>query len=130
MIALMLFPLLAFAQMPQKRIFGIEEDKVNHFTAGYMIGFVTTAVTWKFTERKWIAVVSGIAVSSLAGHLKESYDMKHGGFYNNKDLKATVIGGLSGTITIRLLLINIVPKRKVPVYDQWLLDSEESLVKK
>lgn len=108
----------------------IEQDKVNHATAGLMIAYSSNALTYHFTERKIVAFVSGVGLSYLAGHLKEDYDMRQGGFYNNKDIKATVIGGLIGSTITSLITLRCVPKRKLPLEYHYLLDDENTMRRK
>lgn len=99
-----------------------QEDKINHLTVGYMIGFMGNCTAYEISKNKTIGVISGFALSVLAGHLKEVYDMKNGKSYNKKDFQATIIGGFSGTITIRLVLWNSVHKKKATMEQYFLIN--------
>lgn len=73
----------------------IEKDKQKHFVAGVVSGFVGS----KITKHKFL----GALVSSLiVGVGKEVYDeIKYKGF-NNKDILATALGGVTIGITIKI----------------------------
>jgi len=105
------------------------EDKVNHACIGTMIGWTSNTLVWAATDRKLISFISGVGMSYLAGHLKEDYDMRHGGFYNNQDIKATVIGGVIGSGIISIIMIPTIPRRKVPKEYQYLYDDENTMKK-
>lgn len=73
----------------------IQKDKQKHFVAGVVSGFVGS----KITKHKFLgALVSSIIV----GVGKEVYDeIKYKGF-NNKDILATALGGLTVGVTIKI----------------------------
>ena len=73
----------------------IEKDKQKHFVAGVVSGFVGS----KITKHKFL----GSLVSSIiVGVGKEVYDeIKYKGF-DNKDILATALGGLTVGITIKI----------------------------
>lgn len=104
------------------------QDKVNHASAGFGIGALGNIWTYHFTERKLISFGVGLGLTYLAAHLKEDYDMRHGGFYNNQDIKATMIGGTIGTGIISIIYLPSVPRRKVPAEELWRLDHESTMV--
>jgi len=79
-------------------------DKVNHFSVGYLIRFSSNAIIDEITKNKHIAFVGGIALSVLAGHLKECYDKKNTNNYSRNDFIATSIGGAFGSVTVRLII--------------------------
>jgi len=108
----------------------IEPDKLNHASAGFMIAFTSNAFTWKATDRKLVGFFAGVGMSYLAGHLKEDYDMRNGGKYDNQDIKATVIGGIIGSGIVTIILIPSVPKRKLPLEYHYLLDDENTMIRK
>ena len=73
----------------------IQKDKQKHFIAGVVSGFVGS----KITKHKFLgALVSSIIV----GVGKEVYDeIKYKGF-DNKDILATALGGLTVGVTIKI----------------------------
>jgi len=104
-IAIFLFSLNCFSQSKTiAQLFNENPDKVNHFTVGYMIGFSSNAIIDEITKNKHIAFVCGIALSVLAGHLKETYDKKNNNNYSRNDFIATSIGGAFGSVTVRLII--------------------------
>ena len=105
-------------------ILGFKEDKVKHFTCGYMIGFTSNCIAYEITKNKTIGLVSGIAFSTLAGHLKENYDRNNGKIYNKSDFNATLCGGISGSFTIRLVLWNSVYRKRVTMEQYWIIENE------
>jgi hypothetical protein len=106
------------------------EDKINHACIGTMIGWTSNTLVWGATDRKLISFISGVGMSYLAGHLKEDFDMRHGGFYNNQDIRATVIGGVIGSGIISIIMLPSVPKRKLPLEYHYLLDDENTMIRK
>ena len=87
----MLFPMLVLSQ----------QDKIKHFAAGATISSLTYISVYKTTKNKKKAIIYSIAASSIAGLSKELYDSNKTGF-DNKDLIATIAGGISVNITIDL----------------------------
>jgi hypothetical protein len=117
---ILLISFSAFSQV-EKKILGFPEDKVNHFTVGYMSGFVSNAVTYKILSEhtklnlfacKFISTSVGVGSGFLLGHLKEKYDSNHGGFYNKKDLKATGYGSIAGSFTITIIIWRMKPENR------------------
>ena len=97
----------------------IQPDKVDHFAVGYVISAMGNGLTYAFlTENrimksrraKIVSFCTGIAISSLAGHLKEKRDK----IYSKKDLQATALGGFAGSITISLIINKSIPRHEVP----------------
>ena len=100
-----------------------EKDKygyVNHVSVGAGIGFVSNLLTYKaltsWTDMKpWqaktISFITGVGMAYLGGHLKEDYDMRHGGFYNKNDLTYTAVGGICGSTIAGCILIIDMPDR-------------------
>jgi len=99
-----------------------QQDKVAHFSCGYLISSYTNIQTYEllsFTQMntktaKAVSLITGVGMGVLAGHLKETYDRRHGGTYNMADLRATIYGSIAGSITIRLILWNSFPRSKLP----------------
>jgi len=79
-----------------------KEDKINHFSCGYIIGYGGNLIGYKITKNKTIGLISGVILSSLAGHLKEKYDSENEGIYNKKDLLNTSLGGIEPEIDVVL----------------------------
>lgn len=109
-----------------------EPDKQAHLAVGFISSGIINIECYqliKDTDLKpfWSKAISfgvGAGGGILLGHLKEKYDQKHGGVYNKKDFKATLIGAISGSFTVRLLLWNNIPESHVPIEDIWLLENE------
>lgn len=97
----------------------IEEDKALHFEAGFMIGATSNAITYVILSDKtnikpvWckgIAFFTGVGLSTLAGHIKETND----DHYNCKDLNNTIYGGLAGSFSLTLILWRSRYEKHVP----------------
>ncbi len=73
-----------------------EKDKQIHFTAGTVFGALGYDMIWQRTHNKKQAILGGIVLSSAAGIAKEVIDEE----FDNKDLLATVLGGITISITI------------------------------
>jgi len=81
----------------------IEEDKALHFAAGAFSGAVGALIASKVTKRNRFWTVTGsVAASALAGLAKEAIDTSNGGEWDNGDLGATVLGGVTVGISIEL----------------------------
>lgn len=81
----------------------IQKDKVLHFGAGFVIGGVSAYVAERtgISDSKFESAIIATSVSTLAGVLKEVYDV-YGKrtSADGKDILWTAIGGLSGSITV------------------------------
>ena len=77
-----------------------QEDKQKHFVAGSIVGAISYGVILQETEDKHLAFFGSIATSFVAGYLKETFDKKQGIPFDNEDLAATALGGLSIGITL------------------------------
>ena len=77
-------------------------DKVAHFGVGYIATATTSALMSKQTPWKNLAI--GIGSSVVLGTAKELYDYNKKGVFNYKDLGATVLGGVLGSVTIRFTI--------------------------
>jgi hypothetical protein len=117
-ILLIFISLNSFSQKTFNEFYNDNRDKINHFTAGYIIGYAGNVSIYEITKNKHIAFVSGIGLSILAGHLKEVYDSKHGGIYNKNDFIATSSGGIVGSFTIRII-IGKSKHRKLVTMQEW-----------
>jgi len=78
-----------------------QQDKIKHFAAGATISSLTYISVYTATKNKKKAIIYSLLTSSIAGVSKELYDTNKTGF-NNKDLVATIAGGISFNITIDL----------------------------
>ena len=76
-----------------------QQDKVKHFVAGAAISGATYEFTYKLTNNRKKAFWYGLGAATLAGIAKEVYDINGTGF-DNKDIAATIAGGLTINITI------------------------------
>lgn len=75
-----------------------------HLTAGYIVGYSSTAIYYGWTGKKTLSAILGTGTGILAGHLKEKYDVNQGRYYSRKDLFYTGIGAVAGAVTIRIVL--------------------------
>lgn len=62
-------------------------DKILHFLCGLCIAFVIVAAT---------APIYGIIAVTVLGLAKEVYDYFDYGVFDNKDMLATILGGIAG----------------------------------
>lgn len=123
-LTLCLFSLSLQAQDLHPTFMQKNEDKINHLTCGYIIGFAGNGIVYEITKNKHIAFVSGIALSFLAGHLKEKYDENNNKSYNNVDMLSTGIGGFAGSFTVRLIIGKTKHRSKVTIYEYWECENE------
>ena len=73
----------------------IQKDKQKHFVAGVVSGYVGS----KLTKNKFLGALIG---SLIVGVGKEVYDeIKYKG-YDNKDILATALGGVTIGVTIKI----------------------------
>ena len=81
----------------------IEQDKALHFAAGAFAGATGALIASKVTKRNRFWTVTGsVAASVLAGLAKEAIDTGNGGEWDNGDLAATTLGGVTVGISIEL----------------------------
>ena len=81
----------------------IEEDKALHFAAGAFSGAAGALIASKISKRNRFWTVTGsVAASLLAGLTKEAIDKGNGGKWDNGDLAATVLGGVTVGVSIEL----------------------------
>jgi putative lipoprotein len=81
----------------------IAPDKIFHFAGGAFISAATTAVVYETTGNKKKAYIWGTVMATLAGIGKEAYDEHTYGGWDNKDLGATILGGLTVSLTFNIL---------------------------
>jgi uncharacterized protein YfiM (DUF2279 family) len=79
----------------------LEQDKAKHFVAGSLSGAIGADIADRFSggNRYW-RIAGAVTSSVLAGLAKEAYDEYKYGGWDNRDLAATVLGGVSIGITI------------------------------
>jgi len=110
----------------------MDYDKFNHVYVGALIGLTANGLVSDFvpaitnkeydpdgmieipSKYKLIGMISGVCIGTLAGHLKEKYDVRQGGIYNRQDLKATMLGALIGSVSFRIILGNSISRHQVP----------------
>ncbi len=81
----------------------VEEDKALHFAAGAISGAAGALIASKISKRNRFWTVTGsVAASLLAGLTKEAIDKGNGGKWDNGDLAATVLGGVTVGVSIEL----------------------------
>jgi uncharacterized protein YfiM (DUF2279 family) len=82
----------------------IERDKIAHFGLGAVSGAAGAFVASELTDRNRFWTVTGsIAGSLLAGVAKEALDERTANSWDNADLGATVLGGITVGVTIELI---------------------------
>lgn len=79
----------------------IGEDKVLHFVGGNLFGMVGAGLANQVSDgnRAW-TFVGSVGGSLLIGLAKEGIDQNQYGGWDNSDLLATVLGGVSVGVTI------------------------------
>ncbi|MBT8180433.1 MAG: hypothetical protein KJO53_02480 [Eudoraea sp.] len=81
----------------------VEQDKALHFAAGAFAGATGALIASKVTKRNRFWTVTGsVAASLLAGLAKEAIDTGNGSEWDNGDLGATVLGGVTVGVSIEL----------------------------
>ncbi|WP_297703088.1 hypothetical protein [uncultured Eudoraea sp.] len=96
-----IFVLLLFMQFTLRG--QIEEDKALHFAAGAVSGAAGALIASKISKRNRFWTVTGsVAASLIAGLAKEAIDKGNGGKWDNGDLAATVLGGVTVGVSIEL----------------------------
>lgn len=81
----------------------LENDKVLHFGAGALSGAIGGLLASEISDgdRTW-TYVGAVGTSLLAGLAKESLDQSKGNTWDNGDLAATILGGVTVGVTIDL----------------------------
>tara|TARA_Y100000361_G_C11112582_1_gene318474 strand:+ start:83 stop:424 length:342 start_codon:yes stop_codon:yes gene_type:complete len=98
---ILLYPLIYFPLHGQDFILQ-EQDKQLHFGAGMITSGL--GYTWSFNKHqdKKKALITGIATSIVAGIAKETFDSIRGGDFDERDILATTLGGITVSVTIPL----------------------------
>ena len=80
------------------------DDKTKHFYAGFGITVLTAEVTNQMIDKPFLSALSGFAIGTTAGILKEVvWDRKMDrGIYSNKDMGMTIWGAACGALVIRV----------------------------
>ena len=81
----------------------LENDKILHFGAGALSGAAGAFIASEISDgdRGW-TFVGAVGTSLLAGLAKESLDKNNGNKWENSDIAATVLGGVTVGVTIDL----------------------------
>ena len=81
----------------------VEQDKVVHFAVGAVSGAAGAYVASELSgQNRFWTVTGSIATSLLAGLAKEAMDERRNNSWDNADLGATVLGGITVGITIEM----------------------------
>ena len=82
----------------------IEKDKIAHFGLGVLSGGAGAFIASELTQgnRFW-TVTGSITASLLAGLAKEAMDERRSNSWDNADLGATVLGGITVGVTVELV---------------------------
>ena len=85
----------------------IQDDKKLHFAAGGIASVVGYEYVYSKTGNKNQALAAGILTSLVAGIGKEVYDsFQPKNRFDQQDVAATILGGVTVSLTIKLNLIN------------------------
>ena len=85
----------------------IQDDKKLHFAAGAIASTIGYEYVYSKTEDKKQALAAGILTSLVAGIGKEVYDsFQPKNKFDQHDIAATILGGVTVSFTIKLNLIN------------------------
>ena len=115
----MAFPVLMIMFTLQTLKAQLEGDKALHFLGGNLFGLVGAGVANEISDgnRTW-TFVGAVGGSLLIGLAKESIDQNQYGGWDNADLLATVLGGVTVGVTI-----DIFKKRKARKRQQLFRDA-------
>ena len=81
----------------------VQQDKILHFGIGALSGAAGALIASELSNQNRFWTVTGaVATSLLAGIAKEAYDERQSNSWDNADLGATVLGGITVGITIEL----------------------------
>ena len=96
----------------------IQNDDVLHFSAGVLSGAGGALIASEIShgDRFW-TFAGAVAGSLLAGSIKEAIDERNYNGWDNRDLGATLLGGITAGITIDLLTFKR-RKRKNNAYEE------------
>jgi len=85
----------------------IQDDKKLHFAAGAIASTVGYEYVYSKTGDKNQALAAGVLTSMIAGIGKEVYDsFQPKNKFDQQDVAATILGGVTVSFTIKLNLIN------------------------
>jgi uncharacterized protein YfiM (DUF2279 family) len=85
----------------------IQDDKKLHFAAGAIASTVGYEYVYSKTGDKNQALAAGVLTSMIAGIGKEVYDsFQPKNRFDQQDVAATILGGVTVSFTIKLNLIN------------------------
>ena len=119
--------LLVFSNVVKAQV---ETDKQLHFLGGTLYGMVGAGIAKQISDgdRYW-TFAGAVGGSLLIGVAKESIDKKQYGGWDNDDLLATVLGGISVGTTIDIFT-NKKKKRKkknlaIALENDFLLESSQ-----
>ena len=85
----------------------IQDDKKLHFAAGAIASGIGYEYVYSKTQNKQQALAAGILTSIAAGIGKEIYDsLQKKNQFDQHDVAATVLGGVSFSLVIKLDAIN------------------------
>jgi hypothetical protein len=81
-----------------------DNGATKHFYAGFGITVITAEVTNQMIDKPFLSALSGFAIGTTAGILKEVvWDKKMDrGVYSNKDMGMTIWGAACGALVIRV----------------------------
>jgi hypothetical protein len=81
-----------------------DNGATKHFYAGFTITVLTAEVTNQMIDKPFLSALSGFAIGTTAGILKEVvWDRKMDkGVYSNKDMGMTIWGAACGALVIRV----------------------------
>lgn len=96
-----LFSFLFNSVFSQKNTYN---DKSLHFGAGIVISTSTSIISKKFGLKHPYLI--GFTTATLAGIAKEAIDYKFGGDCDALDANATMLGGLFGSLSIKIIIPN------------------------
>ncbi|MCK0188508.1 hypothetical protein [Arenibacter sp. F20364] len=96
----------------------LEQDKAKHFVAGSLSGAIGADIGDRLSggNRYW-RIAGAVTSSLLAGLAKEAYDEHKYGGWDNRDLAATVLGGVSIGITIDIFSEKKQRRRREMMFD-------------
>ena len=85
----------------------IPKDKQMHFAAGTITGTLGYEYVYSKTGDKNQALAAGVLTSMIAGIGKEVYDsFQPKNRFDQQDVAATILGGVTVSLTIKLNLVN------------------------
>ncbi len=81
----------------------VQDDKALHFSAGAISGAAGALVASEISDNnKFWTFAGSVTASLLAGAIKETIDQRNYNGWDNADLGATVLGGVSAGVTFNI----------------------------